>query len=87
MTSEIRVPRSHRGRRATKATATPAARASQAVGGCRGRRRVILDVLAFVGRVIELTGPLGLGSLGLQVNDLIGKGVHVSSSVGLRWAR
>jgi hypothetical protein len=39
---------------------------------------------AFVGRVLELTGPLGLGSLGLQV--YFGKGVHVPSSVGLRGA-
>jgi hypothetical protein len=48
-------------------------------------RHSIVDVLAFVGRVTELTGPLGLGSLGLQVNDLIGKGC--SRSLLVRVAR
>jgi len=53
------------------------------VAAAAAARHSIVDVLAFVGRVIELAGPLGLGSLGLQVNDLIGKGVHVPSSVGV----
>jgi hypothetical protein len=43
--------------------------------------------VAFVGRVIELTGPLGLDSLGFQVNDLIGKGCSRSLLGGFALAK